>query len=72
MIVQEIEVDSHSDIQAERDAWKKLDLHDRYNVISLKVLEDKDGYGAMDRKQMYAWHFAKDNFESADIEHLEQ
>lgn len=67
-IIREVTVESHSDIQAERDAYEALKHYDKHNVVALKVLEEVDQGGALDGDAYKAWEFAKKAFVTAHVD----
>lgn len=69
IIVKEVQVETFDDLQAERLAFDKLATSEKYNAISLLVLEPKHAGGALESEDpMTAWKFARDNFASIDKE----
>jgi hypothetical protein len=65
VVIKEIEVDSLNDIQAEKDAFAKLSVHDRASTIAYHVVEDDNLEAALNGDPSVGWKFARDRFETA-------
>ena len=72
VVIREIVVKSSDDIQAEKDAFAKLDPRDRASTIASYVLDPAgDNEGALAEDLMDAWQFARDHFGTIDKAWLE-
>jgi hypothetical protein len=72
VVIREIVVNSHSDIQAEKDAYAELNHYDRDNVVALVVLEGDDREGGLKGDPYEAWKFVKENFQIAPLTFLQE